>query len=232
VFCVITEEDNPSNIYSSGCLSSEASFLCSDAYAQPGTDESLSNVCPAPDVARRQFFIVVAGSGSYEFFAVAIAANFTTYKNSVLNKGGLPSLQAAHVFIIKLGAGKRSDESGLALRQSGGTRIEYTVVSPNPTSYPQAALEADMESFVGEVSLLGGLTVTDKGSSEIDGGSTGSGSSGDDINLSDGEMAGIVIACIVGAAIIAAVAAYIVLRKKGGASYPAPFRSPAASFRP
>lgn len=41
-----------------------------------------------------------------------------------------------------------------------------------------------------------------------------------------------VIACIVGAAIIAAAIAYFVLRKRSGASYPAPFRSPAASFRP
>jgi hypothetical protein len=231
VFCVIAESGDATNIYSSGCLSTDASFLCSNAYAQPGTQEFLSSTCTAPDSARRQFFIVVAGSGNYDFFAEAIASNFTTYKNNVLNKGGLPNINAASVFIISIGAGKRSDESGLALRQAS-TRVEFTVVTPNPTSYPQATLEADMESFVDQLSSLGGLTVTDKGSSEINGGSSSSGASGDDVNLSGGEMAGIVIACIVGAAIIAAVAAYIVLRKKGGASYPAPFRSPAASFRP
>jgi len=230
VFCVIAESGDASNVYSSGCLSTEASFLCSDAYAQPGTQEFLSNTCPVPDVARREFFIVVAGSGSYDFFAVAIASNFSSFKNNILNKGDLPNLQAAHVIIISIGSGKRSDESGLALRQAS-TRVEFTVISPNPDSYPQGTLEADMETFVDQLNSLGGLTVTDKGSSEINGGSTG-GSSGDDVNLSGGEMAGIVIACIVGAAIIAAVAAYIVLRKKGGASYPAPFRSPAASFRP
>jgi len=232
VFCVIAESGDATNVYSSGCLSADASFLCSNSYAQPGTQEFLSNTCPAPDASKRKFFIVVVGSGSYDFFSEAIASNFSSYKNLVLKKTSLPNLLPAHVFIISLGPGnKRSDESGLALRQAS-TRVEFTVVSPSPSTYAQDALESDVESFVDQLSSLGGLTVSDKGSSEINGGSSSGGSSGDDVNLSGGEMAGIVIACIVGAAIIAAVAAYIVLRKKGGASYPAPFRSPAASFRP
>jgi hypothetical protein len=233
VFCVIAESGDASNVYSSGCLSADASFLCSNSYAQPGTQEFLSNTCPAPDGATRQFFIVVAGSGSYDFFAEAIATNFSSYKNLELKKTSLPDLQVGNVFIVALGPGsKRSDASGLALRQAN-TRVEFTVVSPNPTSYPQATLESDVDTFVNQLDSLAGLTVTDKGSSEINGGGSSSGgSSGDDVNLSGGEMAGIVIACIVGAAIIAAVAAYIILKKRGGASYPAPFRSPAASFRP
>jgi hypothetical protein len=49
---------------------------------------------------------------------------------------------------------------------------------------------SDVQTWLDQLSSLGGLTVTDKGSSEI--GTTGGPSGdGDDVELSGGEMAGI-----------------------------------------
>lgn len=230
VVCAITEAGNPSNVYQSNCIPSDSVFLCSSAYAVEGTSEQLSSVCPAPPIATRLFFIVVLGGGDYSFFSEAIATNFSSFKDAVLGKSALPDLPKFLVFIVALESGKRSDASNRVLRQ-GSTTVRFSVATPNPISYSQGTLEDDVQTWLDQLNSLGGLTVTDKGSSEI--GTTGGPSGdGDDVELSGGEMAGIVIACIVGAAIIAAAIAYFVLRKRSGASYPAPFRSPAASFRP
>jgi hypothetical protein len=209
------------------CLANTSIDQCGNNYNTPGTSNSPGEVCELPPGAFTIFIIVINGSPTSSAVQAAIVLSLGNFLVSI---GRLFTISAANIFIVGVNAGNiLNDRSGsvFTMRQAAQSSYSFTGITPNAAQYPQKDFEDDISRWLDQLdgTLPGGLSVADTGKSRISGGSGG----GND--LSDGELAGIIIACIIGAAIIAAIIAYVIIRRRRH-GYPAPFRSPAASFRP
>jgi hypothetical protein len=214
------------SVLATSCVANTSLATCANTYATPGTTNTLDDICSLPSGAFTIFIIVITGNPTTAQVQIAIVISLSQFLASI----GRPGVTAANIFIVGETAGNAlaRDEATFAMRQAQDTSYSFSALTPDEKNYPQATFEKDVGSWLDQLSSLpGGLNVEQVGKSRISSGGSGNG----DNNLSDGELAGIIIACIVGAAIIAAIIAYIIIRRRRH-GYPAPFRSPAASFRP
>jgi hypothetical protein len=210
-----------------GCLPSSNTALCSNIYADLDTVERITQNCPIHGDTRFLFQTTIRGSLDRFAFAQALALSLNTFNDREHPRSNHTDEEDFYIVEIRDGT-KRSlnEERQFAV---GFTTYTWFAETKYPL-YPQNLLDSDLSELVSDPNNLLGMNAVSTKRTDLQ---AGSGSLADN-TLSDGQLAGIIIGCILGALVIALVAAlvYFLYFKKRVAGYPAPFRSPAASFRP
>jgi len=234
-----TVKDNGVDV-SSSCT---ALALCDNFYAHNSATEHATQYCnggftDGTSTADLEDFILVFSGQQSDKNAMAsgISSSFDTFYGV---KRSSKHLDADNVRILAVtpvqgssvgrDATELTPEAMEAAKRQGtlNTRCIFTVVAPADYTDGQSQCNTDVENWLESLTLGAAIApgLVPVGRSGAPPGSSSSS------NLSGGDLAAIIIACIIGAALIAAILLWVLLlRRKGG--HPAPFRSPAAAFRP
>jgi len=225
------------NVLAEVCIANASASLCSNNYASPGTHESILSACRVPYTPNVLFVLIFQGTNlDPTDVQNGISTSFNAFELT-LQHTTLP-LPPDNVVIVSMTLtsdtnvkkGEVLETPALESRQTAdNTRVVFYGVTPNNVVYPQTTLNQDLEDWLNQ--LKDGQPLVPGGPPVVGKGTIGGASNGGGDHLSGGELAGIIIGVIAGAALLTAFLLWLLLlrRKKG---YPAPFRSPAASFRP
>jgi len=212
--------------------------MCSDPYAATaGNHEQTVTSCPGngthtTNPTGKLFILIFSGVVTDKLLvASTISTSFDAFEGDNPSKHiDPPNVDILELALVQ-GTALRHDgaaEEDLTKRAgSTNTRCEFKVNPPATYVGGQATCDVDVQNWLDSLALgvpIGnGLTPVAK---------SGNPSNGNNNGLSGGDIAGIIIACIIGAALIAAILLWIILLRRKSGSHPAPFRSPAAAFRP
>jgi len=219
-------------LLSETCLpDSQRAFCTNPIYAPSNSTGFIDATCltqPTTPVSVTVWFYL---SGNPTLFEVQVSVSeaLSTVAPVTINANDI-----VIVIFVVVNVGKR-DSSHLGARGAPAgatTAVALYGVTPDPSRYPQHNMDVDLQNLA-KPGGVPGLTIVEAGSrgTPSPSGTSTSGHSSSS-SVSGGALAGIIIACIIAGLLIAAIAAYIYYRRRSSASYPAPFRSPAASYRP
>jgi len=220
------------------CLPNDQRYYCvSSGYAPSGSNGALVNYCPVtPPVGPGVVvYFYLTGHPSPNDITQFIAQAMTDINEPQIQ---IPQNDIIILVYISLGNGTtvgKRDLAGYGLDERQAAQADtiaaVTGTTPDPNRYSQTDFDKDLASLA--TRGVPGLTIVSAGTrgtpSQTLSGSTSSNSGGNDV-VSRGALAGIIIACIIFGALVTALIIYLIYRRSRG--YAAPFRSPAASYRP
>jgi len=240
LWCVT--RNNRHEIVTFFCTASPSFCGASGYGVASGNTDQILTACPGngtqgtPTLQEALFELIFLGIVTDKnLVATTISTSFDAFEGNNAAKHVNPFDVLVVELLLVQGTSLRGDqhlaEEDLTKRagsnSQANTRCEFKVHAEPAYGGGQSQCNIDVQNWLNSLALgvpIGnGLTPVAK---------SGGSSNGNNNGLSGGDIAGIVIACIIGAALIAAILLWIVLLRRKSGSHPAPFRSPAAAFRP